>query len=230
VTPSNRSISAANDSRASAPLGRATSTRSPSSRARSAPAFHSVVVPMPASPPSTGARLETPATRKACNTPSYGSRPTTPNKCRTGPFLHVFHSLSKLHSQHTCLPHHLPQAIARRSKLNSAARAAQAESAIPRHLLFSIKPQSAHGALAGSTPTDRPEQNSGRGRLKLPPLRSGGGMARMLDVAAFNVERQSTGPRCQQGTGENFDRSSSLRDAATLLRFVRRGHDFAVAA
>jgi hypothetical protein len=55
-------------------------------------------------------------------------------------------------------------------------------------------------------------------------------MARMLDVAAFNVERQSTGPRCQQGTGENFDRSSSLRDAATLLRLVRRGHDFAVAA
>ena len=113
-----------NDSRASAPLGRATSTRSPSSRARSAPAFHSVVVPMPASPPSTGARLETPATRKACNTPSYGSRPTTPNKCRTGPFLHVFHSL-KLHSQHTCLPHHLPQAIARRSKQRRESSAGQ---------------------------------------------------------------------------------------------------------
>ena len=65
-------------SRASAPLGRASSTRSPRSRASSIPASHNVVFPIPASPASTSARLRAPIPAKSDNTASSASRPITP--------------------------------------------------------------------------------------------------------------------------------------------------------
>ena len=71
-------MSAANDSRVSAPLALATSTRIPRSRAASTPASHNVVLPMPASPLSTSARAGDPAPRKRASTTSSESRPMTP--------------------------------------------------------------------------------------------------------------------------------------------------------
>ena len=75
-TPSNRSISAANDSRASAPLGRAVSTRHPRSRPIAIPVSHSVVLPIPGPPTRTSPPTPRSAPRNSRNTPHSCSRPT----------------------------------------------------------------------------------------------------------------------------------------------------------
>ena len=74
--PSKRSISPANEWRASAPLGRAATTRSPSPRASPIPASHSAVLPIPGPPASTSVRSEPPA-RNSRSRASSGSRPTS---------------------------------------------------------------------------------------------------------------------------------------------------------
>ena len=82
-----RSISAANESRASAPLGRRASTRSPAPRAASTPASQSVVLPMPGPPVSTSAPTDDSGPRSprtAANSDSRSiTRPTSTPTCTT---------------------------------------------------------------------------------------------------------------------------------------------------
>ena len=72
-SPSHRSIKAANESCASAPVGRAVSTRIPRSRAISIADSHNVVFPIPGPPVSISAPG---AARNSLSVASSGARPT----------------------------------------------------------------------------------------------------------------------------------------------------------
>jgi hypothetical protein len=77
-TCANRSTSPANESDASTPAGRATSTRQPRSAASSTPACQTVVLPIPAGPlTASDAAPSVARVRNASINPSSRRRPTT---------------------------------------------------------------------------------------------------------------------------------------------------------